>query len=145
MVNYYVKQKKVNGIKGMKVVSATEDSGALIFKVMMTLAEEASMEKVSQQIQNLLVSKSEEVLEKTQVNPSTTIQILPVYIPASKKETGTDTRTFIIAGAGALLVILVIFAVFIKRRNKEESTKVVHVQGMEGVKVVPTDNKAYAY
>jgi len=145
MVDYYVKQQKVSGIKGMKVVSATQDSGKLTFKVMMTLAKEALMEKVSQQIQNLLVSKSEEVLEKTQVNPSTTIQILPVYIPASKKETGTDTQTFVIVGAGSLLVIIVIFAIFIKRRKREEPTKVVHVQGMEGVKVVPADNKAYAY
>jgi len=145
MVDYYVKQQKVSGIKGMKVVSATQDSGKLTFKVMMTLAEEALMEKISQQIQNLLVSKSEEVLEKTQVNPSTTIQILPVYIPASKKETGTDTQTFVIVGAGTLLVIIVIFAIFIKRRKREEPTKVVHVQGMEGVKVVPADNKAYAY
>jgi len=144
MIDYYVKEQRVSGIRGMKIMSATpQDSGAVSFKVMMTLADETTMERVSQQIRDLLKYKSEDVAAKTQVLPSTNIQILPVYIPVQKQESNTVVRDVVIGSVAVLIVLFVLLAFIIKRRDREETTKVVHVQGMDTVKVVPTDNKAF--
>jgi len=154
MIDFYVKQMKLTGIRGIKIVSAKDDTGAVEFRVMMTLAIDSTTAGVGQQIQDLLLYKPQEAAEKTMVNPATTkVEIVPVYIPVqtvTKEEStkeSTDTRDMILVGVGVLVLLLFVFAIYIRHTKKQE-VQVVHVKpGMElsDVKVEPKDNKAYQY
>jgi len=145
MVNYFIKQQNIDGIKGMKIASAKNAAGSVEFQVMMSLAEQATLAKVSQQITDLLAFRSQEASEMTQVVPSSTINVLPVVtvkvpVTGDSVKQDTTTRDMILVAAG-VLVILCFFFIIYRRRNKEK--KQVEVVHLDGVKVDCKDNKAY--
>jgi len=150
MIDFYVKQMKLSGIRGIKIVSAKEDTGAVEFRVMMTLAIDSTMAGVGQQIQDLLLYKPQEAAEKTMVNPSTTVEIVPVYFPVhtvTKEEStkeATNTRDMILVGAGVLVLSLIVFAIYIRSTKKRVQVVLVKPEmELKDVKVEPKDNKAY--
>jgi len=141
MLDYYVTQRKVSGIRGIKIVSASKnDDGAVEFRVMMILATDTTMERVSQQIQALLATKAEEVAKQISVNPSTSVmKLVPVYIPVQNGNNGQsveeETHTWLTGAAVAaavLILLLLVFAFYIRDRRLEKSgPELVDVQGME--------------
>lgn len=145
MVNYFIKQHKIDGIKGVKISSAKNAAGSVEFQVVMSLAEQATLAKVSQQITDLLSFRSEEASERVQVVPSSTINILPVVtvgVPSTgdSAKQDTTTRDMILVAAGVLVILCFIFAIYRRRNDKKEKVQVVH---LDGVKVDCKENKAY--
>lgn len=148
MLDYYVTQRHVRGIRGIKIVSAKDDYGAVEFRVMMILATDTTMEGVSQQIQTLLSTRADEVAEQISVNPLLSVELVPVYIPvqnSGRQAAGEDTHTWL-TGLGVTAVVvailLLVFCLYIRHSKKTEPVQ-FDIQGMEMGKVQSNDNPAY--
>jgi len=145
MLNYFIREKRVSGIRGLKIATAnnvTNTSTATTtteFRVIMSLEDDVTKQGVAQQMQDLLITQTNEIVDRTQVNPSTIVKIIQVVIPGASGNTNklqlpTQDITLIVVGIAAFSVIL--FAIWALRRKRDK-------EGVEK-KVVVVDHELNA-
>jgi len=135
MLNYYVREKRIYGIRGLKIANTNQVPDTSTgrthtrFRVIMSLNDDVTMQEVSLQMQKLLSTQTNEIVERTHVNPTTIVKIIRVVTPEASSNMSNrvfSTQDIALIAIG-LAVLAVIFFGVICIKLKRNKKKVVSI------------------
>jgi len=139
MINYFVRENGLLGIRGMKIVSASRgfNRSVVVFRVVLALEEYSDMNIVSNKI-NMLLANEDDTAKKAQLDLHSTVTIVPllsstdITIETNLPETSKNNLLYlglILAGLGTTAL-----AIYIKLSTKVSGKKILGAQDVRSTK-----------
>lgn len=133
MLDYYILETRVGGIRGLKIVSATPDAGHMNLGILMALDDEAIIEDVQNQFQYF--QSADDIEDRINVVTSANINITNYVADETAKLAESEftmsmneTVYLIAIGLGVATFAFIIFVIFEKYKKKHANNDPDHMK-----------------